>query len=379
MKNLHFSINMLLLLSVFVLAGSAQGKSEIITGNAGSRILAEDYGVFNQPWAMTFAGEQELLVTERTGSLILYNIESGRRIQVSGVPQTAYGGQGGLGDVILHPGYMDNKIIYISYAEAGSSGLSGAAVARAVLERSGDSASLKDLEVIWRQYPKVSGTGHYSHRLVFDQDGYLYISSGERQKQQPAQDWSQNLGKIIRLKDNGTVPEDNPFYYKGKLAESFWTLGHRNVLGLAFDSRWQLWAVEMGPRHGDELNRIIRGENYGWPLVSWGNQYSGADIPDHDTRPEFYAPDEYWVPSIAPSGLIIYDDELFQGWQDNALIGGLVSQSLVRVNTSGGKAFEAERFSMGRRIREVEQGPDGAVWILEDRDGARLRRLTPAD
>ena len=278
---------------------------------------------------------------------------------VRGVPGVAYGGQGGLGDVILHPRYDDNRWIYLSYAEQDESGRKGAVVARARLRNVETEPKLEDLEVIWRQQPKVSGSGHYSHRMAFSPDGKLFITSGERQKQTPAQSWQQNLGKVIRLNADGSVPPDNPFQDKGNLAKSFWSLGHRNLLGIAFDKEGQLWTHEMGPRHGDEFNLIIRGENYGWPLVSWGDQYSGVPIPDHDTRPDFHTPETYWVPTIAPSGLIIYDGTVFPEWQGNAFIGGLRSQSLIRVRIEGTRAREEERFDMGKRIREVEQGPDG--------------------
>ncbi len=235
---------------------------------------------------------------------------------------------------------------------------------------------METLEIIWRQTPKVSGKGHYSHRLVFGPQRYLFITSGERQKQEPAQSWTQDLGKIIRLHADGSVPPDNPFQDKGALAKSFWSLGHRNLLGIAFNKNGQLWTHEMGPQHGDEFNLIIRGDNYGWPLVSWGNHYSGYPIPDHDTRPEFHTPEVYWVPTIAPSGLIIYDGPMFPDWQGNAFIGGLRSESLIRIKINGDQAEEVERFDMKQRIREVEQGPDGAIWVLEDGDGGRLLRLS---
>ena len=379
MKRFPFIIFVLTVFFPLSSRAAAEGR-ELIIGSGGSEILAEDFGVFDEPWAMAFLPGGELLVTEKPGTLLLYDPASRRKTNVSGVPAVAYGGQGGLGDIVLHPRYADNGQVYLSYAEEGSGGTRGAAVARARLNRRSGRAELEDWEVIWRQTPKVTGSGHYSHRLAFDQEGFLYITSGERQKGLPAQSWTQNLGKIVRVNEDGSVPPDNPFRDRGELAGTFWTLGHRNLLGIAFDGEGRLWAHEMGPRHGDELNLIVRGGNYGWPLVSWGNQYSGADIPDHDTRPDFHAPEEYWVPSIAPSGLIIYGGALFPGWKGNALIGGLVSESLVRVEITGGdaKAREAERFDMGKRIREVEQGPDGAVWILEDRENARLRRLSPS-
>lgn len=249
-------------------------------------------------------------------------------------------------------------------------------VARARLRLPAAGPKLEDLEVIWRQEPKVTGRGHYSHRMAFSPDGHLFITSGERQKQAPAQSWTQNLGKVIRLNPDGSVPADNPFQDKGELAKTFWTLGHRNLLGIAFDSRGRLWTHEMGPRHGDEFNLITAGDNYGWPIVSWGDHYSGILIPDHDTRPDFHAPELYWVPTVAPSGLIIYDGKMFPGWQGNAFIGGLRSKSLLRIGIDGDQAYEAERFAMKKRIREVEQGPDGAIWVLEDKKGGRLLRLT---
>jgi len=373
--NLRNLTTYILMFSVFCFGLGAEGRR--VTGSAGSGIKIETFGSFNEPWAMTFLPDGRLLITEKSGTLVLMNPDERSTVNVRGVPAVAYGGQGGLGDVILHSGFKENRKIYFSYVEQDGNGNRGAAVARATLRLDLSSPSLDRIEVLWRQIPKVSGTGHFSHRLAFGPDGMLFITSGERQKQTPAQSWTQNLGKVIRLNDDGSVPPDNPFQDKGELAKTFWTLGHRNLLGIAFDGQGRLWTHEMGPRHGDELNLIQKGGNYGWPLVSWGNQYSGADIPDHNTRPEFNAPRVYWIPSIAPSGLIIYAGTLFPEWRGNAFIGGLVSQALIRVEISSSQAREAERFDMGKRIREVEQGPDGALWLLEDGKGGRLLRLTP--
>ncbi len=367
-----------LLFVLFSTSNFAASGSNIIQGNAGSKLLYDSFGTFNEPWAMTFLPDGKLLVTEKSGTLILFNPDDRSKVPVHGLPKVAYGGQGGLGDIILHPQFEKNNLIYLSYAEQGPSGTRGAAVARAEFSPRSVNPKFDNLEVIWRQIPKVTGYGHYSHRLAFSPDGYLFITSGERQKQSPAQSWTQNLGKVIRLNADGTVPPDNPFQNKGELAKSFWTLGHRNLLGIAFDQGGRLWTHEMGPRHGDEFNLIIAGQNYGWPIVSWGDHYSGIPIPDHDTRPEFHTPEEYWVSSIAPSGLIIYSGAMFPDWQGNAFIGGLVSTSLVRVRISGDQAQEVERFPMKKRIREVELGPDGAIWVLEDRKGGRLLRLSPA-
>jgi glucose/arabinose dehydrogenase len=355
----------------------AEPITERVEGNAGSMILAESFATFDEPWAMSFLPNGDLLITEKNGTLFLVDLDDGSKVVVEGTPKVAYGGQGGLGDVIIHPQYDKNHWIYLSYAEQDSSGNNGAVVIRAQFTPTSVPPQLENIKVIWKQIPKVSGSGHYSHRLGFSPDGKLFITSGERQKQTPAQSWMQNLGKVIRLNEDGSVPSDNPFQDKGKLAKTFWSLGHRNLLGIAFDKQGKLWTHEMGPKHGDELNLTLGGDNYGWPIVSWGDQYSGIPIPDHDTRPEFHAPAVYWVPTIAPSGLILYSGSMFPKWEGNAFIGGLRSKSLIRVRIQGDKASEVERFSMNKRIREVEQGPKGAIWILEDGNGGRLLRLIP--
>jgi glucose/arabinose dehydrogenase len=338
---------------------------------------AEPVTAFDEPWAMTFLPDGRLLVTEKRGRLLLAGTDGSRSVVFDDVPDLDYGGQGGFGDVVLHPGFAENHVIYLSYAEAGEGDTRGAAVARATLRLSGSGGKLNDFEVIWRQTPKVSGRGHYGHRIAFSPDGYLFISSGERQKFDPAQDMQANLGKILRLNDDGSVPADNPFYEDGGATSQIWSLGHRNPLGLAFDAQGKLWSDEMGPAHGDELNLVIRGRNYGYPIVSNGDHYDGTEIPDHDTRPEFEAPKAYWVPTIAPAGLMIYSGTRFKDWTGDGFIGGLASQVLIRIEFDGDKAREAERYSMGKRIREIEQGPDGAIWLLEDGKGGRLLKLTP--
>lgn len=331
---------------------------------------------FREPWAMTFLPDGRLLVTEKPGTLLLVD-PAGTKVMVSGVPEVDFGGQGGLGDVVLHPEFASNGLVYLSYAEAGDKGLRGAAVARGRLVFSGSEAALEAVTVIWRQVPKMAGRGHYGHRMAFDSDGYLFISSGERQAFDPAQDLDSNLGKIVRLYDDGSVPNDNPFQGQGEIAAQVWTLGHRNPLGLAFDTDGRLWNHEMGPRHGDELNLVVRGRNYGYPLVSNGDHYSGEAIPDHDTRPDLEAPKLWWDPTIAPGGLMFYQGQRFEGWRGSAFIAGLASQALIRVVFDGIEAREAERFAMSERLREVEEGPDGAIWLLEDGVGGRLLELTP--
>lgn len=371
-----------LAIAALIVPATAFAQSFEVTSDAGVTIAATPVAEFDEPWAMTFLPDGDLLVTEKPGNLLLVTAE-GSKSMVSGVPEVAYGGQGGLGDVVLAPDFAETNRVYISYAEAGDGGR-GAAVARATLVRDGGSPSLQNLEVIWRQTPKVSGGGHYSHRIAFSPDGeHMFITSGERQKQTPAQEMDVSLGKIIRLEPDGTVPGDNPFQDEGELAHTFWSIGHRNMLGIAFDGEGRLWAHEMGPRGGDEINLIEPGENYGWPEVSWGRNYSGSDIPDHPTQPGFQAPEAYWNPVISPAGLVIYSGDLFSEWQGDAIIGGLSSRAIIHVELGeqpdGTMAAEEQRFPMNARIREVEQGPDGAIWALEDRSGGRLLRIVPAN
>jgi glucose/arabinose dehydrogenase len=333
---------------------------------------------FDEPWAMTFLPDGRLLVTEKKGKLKLLNIASGQMGDVSGVPTVAYGGQGGFGDVVLHPQFASNRWVYLSYAEAGANNTRGAVVVRAqlTLTPGANTGSLSNLQTIWQQN-KVSGDSHYSHRIAFDRTGKLFITSGDRQKFMPAQDMQSNLGKIVRLNDDGSIPSDNPFVNQGGVAAQVWSLGQRNPLGLAFDAQGQLWEHEMGPAGGDELNLIERGSNYGWPVVSNGDNYDGSVIPDHPTRPEFNAPEAWWTPVIAPAGFIIYSGNMFPYFHGNGFIGGLASQALIRVELTGTQGREAARYSFGGRIREVEQGPDGAIWILRDGGNAPLFKLTP--
>jgi glucose/arabinose dehydrogenase len=344
---------------------------------------------FDEPWAMAFLPDGRMLVTEKKGNLYIVNQRGQKTRSLRGVPDVDYGGDGGLGDVALHPEFTENGLIYLSYVEGSRAGVHGAAVLRAKLNETNGSGNLSDVEIIWRQYPKVVGYGHYSHRLLFDDDGYLFISSGDRQKFTPAQDMQSNVGKIVRLNDDGSIPEDNPFvdyYDQDPLVDDegvygqVWSLGHRNPLGIAFDLEGQLWNIEMGPQGGDELNRVVRGGNYGYPIVSNGEHYDGRDIPDHDTRPEFLKPAAWWTPVVSPGALIVYGGELFASWRGNALVAGLSSRAIVRVAMDGDEAREVERYEMGERIRSIIEGPNGALWVLEDErngSGGRLLKLTP--
>jgi glucose/arabinose dehydrogenase len=330
---------------------------------------------FDEPWAMAFLPDGRLLVTEKKGALKLL-APGAPAVAIAGVPAVSYGGQGGFGDIVVHPKFASNRLVYFSYVEKGAGNTRGAVVARARLELRAGGGTLAGTTVIWRQHPKVEGGGHFGHRIAFGPGGKLWISSGERQQFDPAQDLAGNLGKILRLNDDGSVPRDNPFAARGGVAAQVWTLGHRNPLGLAFDGQGRLWEIEMGPKGGDELNLIARGRNYGWPKVSNGDNYDGSPIPDHATAPQYEAPKLSWTPVIAPGDLIIYDGAEFPQWRGQVLIAGLASQALVRVQLQGDSAREIARYDMGRRIREVEQGPDGAVWLLEDGADARLLKLT---
>lgn len=334
--------------------------------------------VFNAPWAMVFLPDGRALITEKGGRLKLW-AEGGAVSDVAGLPKPVDAGQGGLGDVILHPDFANNGYIYLSWVE-GSGKLSGAAVGRAKLilpAARGAAPHLEGLQVIWRQEPKVSGNGHFGHRLAFGPDGMLYISSGERQKFDPAQDRDANLGKIVRLSDGGMIPSDNPSYDQGRIRAQTWSMGHRNPLGVAFDGAGRLWEIEMGPRGGDELNLISRGANYGWPRVSNGTHYDGRDIPDHAAGDGYQAPKVWWNPSISPGSLMIYSGTRFPNWKGDAFVGALGGEALIRIDLDGDKATKAEQWPMKRRIREVEQGPDGAIWLLEDGSKGRLLRLDP--
>jgi len=348
------------------------------TADGHDKFVATTIASFDRPWAMIFLPDGRLLVTEKKGRLLVVTQDGEKSEPLSGVPDVDYGGQGGFGDVVLHPDYASNGLVYISYVEAGEGNTRGAAVARAKLILSEDGGgALYDLEIIWRQDPKVTGKGHYGHRIAFSGDGYLFISSGERKKFDPAQDMKQNLGKIVRLHHDGSVPDDNPYSDQGGVTAQIWSLGHRNPLGIAFDEQGRLWNVEMGPRGGDELNLVVRGENYGYPTVSNGKHYNGKEIPDHDTRPDFAAPKVWWTPVISPSGLMFYSGDLFPEWKGDAFIAGLTSNSLIRISIDGDSAHEAERFDMKKRIRGVRQGPNGAIWLIEDGSDGRLLKLTP--
>ena len=339
---------------------------------------------FSSPWAMDFLPGSGVrlttaaLLTEKEGRLWLVNSSTGSRQPVSGVPRVKVAGQGGLGDVVAHPGFAGNQRVYLSYVEPGPNGTAGAAMGYGRLILGSGPPRLDGFKVIWRQTPKVTGDGHFAHRIAFAPDGTLFLTSGEREKMEPAQSVTGNLGKILRLTDEGAPVAGNPWASRGGLAATFWSIGHRNPLGLAFAPDGRLWQTEMGPQGGDELNLILPGKNHGWPRASYGSHYGGADIPDDHKRRGFEEPKLWWNPSISPGGLLIYSGDLFKGWKGDALIPALSGEAFIRVDIEGDRARKADQWPMGARIRSVDQGPRGEIYLLQDGpSGGRLLRLEP--
>ena len=354
----------------------AAGNSAAQTEGTSRPFAVAEVMAFSTPWAMDFLPGSGVpmtnaaLVTEREGRLWLVNVATGEKRQVSGVPSAKVAGQGGLGDVAVHPGFAGNQRVYLSFAEAGPDGTSGAAIGHGRLVLGKGEPRIEGFKVIWRQQPKVSGDGHFSHRIAFAPDGTMFVSSGDRQKMDPAQDRDSDLGKIIHMNAEGQ-----------RIGGRHYSMGHRNVLGLAFAPDGRLWASEMGPRGGDELNLVVRGRNYGWPLVSYGSHYDRSDIPDDHKGRGFEEPKAWWASSVSPGSLLIYSGDLFPQWKGDALIPALSGQALIRVDLDGDKAAKAEQWDMGARIREAVQGPGGEIYLLEDggeRGNGRLLKLEPA-
>jgi glucose/arabinose dehydrogenase len=371
---------------------------------------------FDLPWRIAFLPDGRMLITEKVGPLWLVS-QDGKKIQVAGTPPVYWEGQSGMLGVFLSPTYATDQNIYLTYAEPGDYG-GGLALARAKLtlnpNASGPFASparLQNLEVLWRQLPKGKG-GQEGAQIAFAPDGKsLFLTVGDRQRFTPAQDPDQPEGKILHLTLDGKPAPDNPNYGKtgastiplidppadtekaktAKVVSTYtftgpnetpaetWASGVRTPYGLAFSPTGELWEVEHGPRGGDELNLIQKGKNYGWPLVSFGNNYNGVPIPKPDMRPELAMPVIYWVPVIAPGNLMFYHGaQTFPQWDGNGFISGLGSTSLNRIIFDGhGGAKTAERWNMGKRIRDVEEAPDGSLWMLEDAAEGALIHVTP--
>lgn len=371
----------------FALAGCTGTASEskaTSVASASDDFAITEHGTFEQPWAAAFIpGTQMLFVTERAGTAKITDTsrQGSAPISVTGLPTVDYGGQGGLGDVAFlkseSAATLSPRTIYLSWAEAGPNDTRGAVVGRGKLVCSAaDTCAVEQMNVIWRQ-PKVTGRGHYSHRLAISPDEqHLFVASGDRQKMQPAQDTTNNLGSVVKLTLDGSPAGDNPFAGKAGQAADIWSYGHRNILGLAFDSRGRLWDLEHGPKGGDELNQVTKGSNYGWPLVSDGDHYDGRAIPRHASTSAYTAPAISWTPVIAPGDFIFYSGKQFKSWREQAIIAAMDPTALVRVEIVGDSAREVERIPMDKRIREIAEGSDGSVWLLEDGAGGRLLKLS---
>jgi aldose sugar dehydrogenase len=363
---------------------------------------------FNLPWRIAFLPDGRMLVTEKVGPVWLVT-QQGDKTPVDNVPAVLHEGQGGMLGVYLSPHYATDHSVYLTYSEPGEGG-SSLALARARLALDGGKASLEGLQVLWHEMPKGKG-GQFGAAIAFSPDGhYLFLTVGERQRMTPAQDPNSALGKILRLTLDGTPAPGNPnagktgaptaslidpprdteaaktapvvttytFPGPNTIPSMIWATGFRTPYGLAFGPDGKLWEVEHGPRGGDELNLIEPGKNYGWPLVSYGVNYNGVPIPTPDTQPDLVKPVIYWVPVIAPGNLMFYSGDLFTQWKGSALISGLLSQSITRVTFDGkGGATAVDRWRLGHRIRDVEQAPDGALWVIEDNNPGGLFRLTP--
>jgi glucose/arabinose dehydrogenase len=346
---------------------------------------AQSFGAFDEPWAIAFApGTQVVFVTEKPGAMKFVDLPSGRLGTVTGLPEVAYGGQGGMGDVAFLPSEaaptLDRRTIYLTWAAPAEDGRRAQMGRGTLVCEEADACRIEGLQVIWQQQPAIRSPGHFSHKIAFSPDGeHLFLSSGDRMQADPAQDLSSNLGTVIRLKLDGTPAEGNPFAERGGVSREIWSYGHRNVLGLAFDLDGQLWDLEHGPRGGDELNRVEPGANYGWPVRSNGINYNGDPIPDHTADDGFTKPAIGWTPVIAPGDFVFYSGKLWPEWRGQALIANLATQSLVRVSLAGGTGTEEARTDFGKRLRDIAEGPDGALYIAEDGKGGRLLRLAPAE
>ncbi len=372
MLRLRWSLVLSLLFTVS--CGGPATAQDFSTRHGRVRVVTVAEGL-NHPWGLAFLPDGRMLVTERPGRLRIVERDGRLSPPLAGVPDVAAGGQGGLLDVALAPDFERSRTIYLSYAEP-EGRVAGTAVARA---RLGD-RGLGNLQVIFRQEPKVSGGAHFGSRLVFTPDGFLFITTGDRNRKADSQDLSRHLGKVIRVRPDGTVPPDNPFVRRGSAQPEIWSYGHRNLQGAALHPETgQLWTVEHGAAGGDEVNAPKAGRNYGWPVISYGRDYSGAKIGIGTSNAGMEQPIHYWDPSIAPSGLTFYTGDKFPAWKGNLLVGSLKFGLLVRLELSGERVTYEERMlqGLGDRIRDVRQGPDGYVYLLTDESNGRILRVEP--
>ncbi|MDF2619681.1 MAG: glucose sorbosone dehydrogenase [Xanthobacteraceae bacterium] len=356
-----------------------------VSSSAGPLSVETVAAGLENPWGLAFLPDGRMLVTERPGRLRIVSRSGTVSEPVRGLPPVYATGQGGLLDVALAPDFPDSRIIFFSYAEP-REGASGTSVARARLVEDGGEARLDDLQVIFRQSPAAGGSNHYGSRLVFARDGTLFVTLGDRYSlREQAQDLSTHIGKVVRINADGSVPDGNPFRNRNGARPEIWSYGHRNVQGAALDpSTGRLWTIEHGARGGDELNHPEAGKNYGWPVITYGRDYSGARIGEGTEKSGMEQPVKYWDPSFAPSGLAFYTGDLMAKWKGDLFTGGLAGTRLVRLRLDPARERVVEEEvllgDLGERIRDVRQGPDGALWLLTDDPGeGRLLRLSPDD
>ncbi len=336
---------------------------------------------FDRPWAIAFLPDRRMLVTEKpTGALYVVGLDGKRSPPVAGLPPVDGRDQGGLLDVELAPDYRERGLVYWTYYEPRQGG-NGLAVARARFV-DGPRPRVEAVQVVFRMQPTLDSTLHAGGRLVFAPDGTLFVTLGERsipEGRRQARDLGSHLGKIVRIRPDGAVPEDNPFTAREGARPEIWSLGHRNVLAAALDGRGRLWIGEMGPLGGDELNLIEAGKDYGWPTIGYGREYSGEPIHASAQGPGMEQPVYYWDPVISPSGMVVHSGRLLPEWRGSFLVGGLSSRALVRLVVEGDRVVGEERLltERGERIREVVEGPDGAVYLLTDAPDGRILRVAP--
>jgi glucose/arabinose dehydrogenase len=366
------------LVALTLAAASAQVAAEIYDSEHYALDLVTVAEGLENPWGLAFLPDGGMIVSERAGRLRLISKAGQLSPPLEGVPEVVASNQGGLLDIALDPDFGRNDLIYISYAEPGQGG-AGTAVARARLDIAGK--RLTGLQVIFRQQPKSGGGRHFGSRLVFARDGTLYITVGERGQRDRAQDFTINRGQVIRIRPDGSIPDDNPFVGKAGYRPEVWSYGHRNPQGAALHpTSGKLWIHEHGARGGDEVNVPEGGKNYGWPIIAYGRHYSGGQIGVGTRREGLEQPIHYWDPSIAPSGMAFYTGDKFPKWQGNLLVGALKFRLVSRLVLKGEKVVREERIlqDLGERIRDVRQGPDGYVYLLTDSRDGRILRLEPA-
>jgi len=358
----------------------AQALAQTYPSEAGALAVDTMAIGLDHPWGLAFLPDGRMLVTERPGRLRIVTQDGKLSPPVAGVPVVRASGQGGLHDVSLDRNFAANRTIYFCFAEPASGG-GRTAMARAKFT-DGEAPKLDDVKVIFRQEGPLSSGNHYGCRIVQARDGNLFLTQGDHfAYRDEAQNLANHLGKIVRVTPEGGVPPDNPFVGLNNAKPEIWSYGHRNSQGAALHpTTGKLWEHEHGPRGGDEVNIPLAGKNYGWPVIGYGIDYNGAKIHEATAKPGMEQPIKYWVPSIAPSGMAFYTADLFPAWTGSLFVGALAGQMLVRLTLDGEKVTREERLLQGlrERIRDVRQGPDGALWLLTDSGSGRILRVSPA-